>query len=130
MIPLEWSRQALAESESRYRTLVELSPDAICVHEQGCILFVNPAARVLFGCLPHHGLVGRNIAEWIDPADRQGLVSALQGSEAREPRHALAEGRLIQPDGTRVAFELMAMPIAYDGKGAVQCVLRDITALQ
>ena len=84
LIPLERSRQALVESESRYRNLVELSPDAICVHRQGRVLFVNPAARVLFGCTPHHVLVGRNIAEWIDLADRQILTSALRVSGASE----------------------------------------------
>src|SRR5204863_471374 len=37
-------RQALADLADRYRLLVELSPDAICVHESGLVVYANPAA--------------------------------------------------------------------------------------
>jgi two-component system sporulation sensor kinase A len=33
----------LKESEERYRSLVELSPDAIVVHQEGKFTYVNPA---------------------------------------------------------------------------------------
>ncbi|MDX6382858.1 MAG: hypothetical protein QOK48_431, partial [Blastocatellia bacterium] len=38
------SEAALRESEGRYRALVEWSPEAITVHRDGKLLFVNPAA--------------------------------------------------------------------------------------
>jgi len=41
--------EALRTSEERYRALVEWSPDAICVHRDGKLLFVNPAAIQIFG---------------------------------------------------------------------------------
>ena len=42
-------QEALKESEERYRSLVELSPDAIVVHREGKFVYVNPAAIKLWG---------------------------------------------------------------------------------
>jgi PAS domain S-box-containing protein len=42
------AQASLAESEARYRSLVELSPDAILVHVRGRVVFVNQAGCKLF----------------------------------------------------------------------------------
>jgi PAS domain-containing protein len=38
------SERELQESEDRYRTLVEISPDAVFLHEEGKIIYANSAA--------------------------------------------------------------------------------------
>ena len=43
------TQQALRESEQRYRSLVELAPDAIIVHSDGCFVYANAAALRLYG---------------------------------------------------------------------------------
>ena len=43
---------ALSESEERYRTLVELSPDAIFINRDDQIVYANPACVHLLGQLP------------------------------------------------------------------------------
>ncbi len=40
---------ALRESEQRHQSLIELSPDAILVHSDGCYVFANPAGARLLG---------------------------------------------------------------------------------
>jgi len=44
---LELRQAALAESEARYRLLVEASPEAIAVHRRGRLLYVNAAGAAL-----------------------------------------------------------------------------------
>ena len=58
------SNQALVESEQRYRTLVETSPDAIvAVNDQGLITMCNERAAALHGYLGPADLAG---TQWAD----------------------------------------------------------------
>jgi PAS domain-containing protein len=50
--------QFLQESELRYRNLVELAPDAIWIHCEGRITFLNQAALRLFGATCPEQLLG------------------------------------------------------------------------
>ena len=43
------AQTALAESEAKYRNLVELAPDAILIHQDETIVFANPAAVAMLG---------------------------------------------------------------------------------
>jgi len=52
---------ALKESEERYRRLVELSPDAIVVHQEGRFTYLNPAALTLWGAATPNDLLGKSI---------------------------------------------------------------------
>jgi diguanylate cyclase (GGDEF)-like protein/PAS domain S-box-containing protein len=60
---LHITRERLAESESRYRHLVDSSQGLICTHDlQGRLLSVNPAALALLGYMADE-LIGRNMRE-------------------------------------------------------------------
>src|SRR6266850_5159887 len=50
---------ALRESEERYRRLVELSPEAIIVHSERKLAYVNPAAQRLWGASSPEELIGK-----------------------------------------------------------------------
>ncbi len=90
--------EALRESEELYRTLVEISPDAITLTGlDGKILFCNRQAALLNGCDDPEELVGRNSFEFIAPEDRQraadNALKALQGAVAQKHRvHGAQEG--------------------------------------
>lgn len=61
--------QALAESEKRYRTLVENASDIVIALDQDLqVLSVNSAAHRVLGFLPEH-MVGKSIGHVLDPED-------------------------------------------------------------
>jgi len=56
---LRQAQEALRQSEERYRQLLELSLDAIWVHHDGIITFVNRAGVELLGAKKAEDVVGR-----------------------------------------------------------------------
>jgi PAS domain S-box-containing protein len=70
---------ALAESEERYRSLVQMLPDPILVTDRGAnITFMSPSAHSFFGFSTESKVLGRNILEWIHPSCQSQALSMLQ----------------------------------------------------
>ena len=80
---LETSKR-LEESQTRYSRLIDASPDAICVHVDGLIVFANAAAATLFGAASAEDLLGLNgeiIFREDDKSLRTDLSHALKKRE-------------------------------------------------
>ena len=115
----------LAESEERYRTLIEVSPDAVVVHARGTILFANAASAGYFGAPDAATLVGRSVLDLVHPSSRDAAAARLADPL---PGRSLSEYRLLRLDGTPFESEVMATTIAFHGLPARLLVIRDVTA--
>jgi PAS domain S-box-containing protein len=121
------SEEALRASEARYRALVESSPDGIGIHQDGRIVFVNPAGARLLGAQNPDELVGKPIEDIIHPDYREVVRERIQRSLATgQPAPPLTE-KFIRLDGTVIDVEVTAVPIIWEGRPAMQVVFRDIT---
>jgi PAS domain S-box-containing protein len=116
----------LRASESRYHTLVNLSPDAIVVNADGRFVFANLAATRLFGAQLPEELVGRTVTDLIHPDDHELVAHRTERTLAGAvtPPHPI---RILRPDGRFVETEATGARVEFDGKPATQVVLRDIT---
>ena len=65
------TERSLAESEERYRSLVELSPEAIIVHSEGKLVYVNPAGARQMGVERPEQLLGLPVMDMLPPETRQ-----------------------------------------------------------
>lgn len=118
---------AARESEERHRTLVEWSPEAILVHHEGRIIYVNPAAIKMIGASSAQELVGRSLFELIQP-DFHHLVRARINSEAyRRTDTPMIHIKVIRLDGNIIDIEAQSTSIILDGKPAIYALIRDIT---
>jgi two-component system, cell cycle sensor histidine kinase and response regulator CckA len=121
------AEEQLQESEERYRNLVEYSPDAIAVHQEGKFVYVNPAAMKLLGATTESQLIGISVIDIIHPDDveivRQRVLVGMKERKALPPM----EEKLIRLDGLVVEVEVTSLPIIFQGKPATQVVTRDIT---
>ena len=119
-------QQALKESEARYRTLVETSPEAICVYQDSQIVFANAACLRLLGAADLRHANTRRLIEFIPAPDRQRESDRLERIEAGAYLPPL-EHRLIRMDNQTIEVESSIRSIVFQGKKGLQAVMRDIT---
>jgi len=120
------SEEALRESEERYRQLVEISPDAVIIHQEGKITYLNPAALAMLGVMDSNEILGKNVLEIIHPdyreAVRKNIKNDLDGTTTPP-----IELQLLRVDGSSVIVEGRGVKTTIKGKPAIQVAIRDIT---
>jgi PAS domain S-box-containing protein len=119
--------EALRESEMRYRNILEVSPVGIAVHQDEKIVFINPAGLKLLGAESYDKIIGKPLTEIIHP-DLHGrawdrIKRMMAGEEGLYP----TEDIYLKFDGTPINVEVMATPLTFNLKPAVQVIVMDIT---
>ncbi|MEE9465967.1 MAG: ATP-binding protein [Candidatus Neomarinimicrobiota bacterium] len=121
------AEQELRESEKRYRTLIELSPDSIAIHDGQTVLFANSASAKLLRVSDPSKLIGSPVIDMLDPEYRekvgQRVKWMLETGAVVEPM----EQKFLRSDGTSVDVEVAACGINSHGCPAVLVIARDIT---
>jgi PAS domain S-box-containing protein len=118
--------ELLRESQERYRSLVELSPDAINVFVDGKFVYANPASVRLFGASSPEDLIGREMRQFV-PAGVGQLAHSGGGGDGNKGPLAMTTSKIVRLDGRAVDTESIAATIAYDGRPAVLAVMRDVS---
>lgn len=115
------------ESEGRYRSLVEMSPDLIAVYSRGKLDYINEAGCKLFKAQSQEELIGKPISSLI-PAE---VLSKIKNRELTIDENfeekLWLEFKATQLDGKEIDVEMSAMPILFEGRMAEQIVGRDLT---
>jgi len=118
---------ALLLEAERFRTLVELSPEAMYVVRDQVIVYVNPAAVRLFGATDASQLVGTHILDRVDPAFHDLALERRRRVAEHGISAPLTEMHFLTLDGTPVPVEVHATAISYDGQPAIHAAVRDVT---
>jgi diguanylate cyclase (GGDEF)-like protein/PAS domain S-box-containing protein len=121
------AERALVEAEERWRSLVELSPEAVLLIRDGRYVFANRRAAELFGAAEPTDLVGRLRDEFF-PEPHRSIV-AERGERLLRERGRLEpiEVQLRRLDGRVIDVESSGTFVLDGGRPAIQTVLRDIT---
>ncbi len=122
----ENSYRSLIESEDRYRSLVEVSPTPIIVHQEGRIVLVNQAGLEGLGAVYDDQLVGRDLFDFIHPDSRQILSDRFKEALVNG-KVSPSECKLITLDGKTIDVEASGTKILFNGKPAILAVGIDIT---
>ncbi|MDN7012769.1 PAS domain S-box protein [Methanoculleus sp. FWC-SCC3] len=116
----------LRESEEKYRLLVELSAEATLIHRDGKIIFTNPAGMRLLGASRPEEVLGKAILDIVHP-DAREIVEAFSARDLQGEETPLIELLVVRLDGTTVPIEGRGTRTVFEGRPAVQVVMRDVT---
>ncbi len=117
---------ALRHSEERYRRLVDHAPDAIIVHSQGRILYLNEAAIRLWAGRSREDFIGQNVLDIIHPADRQEASDRMAVAMSGKVTPMIVQ-RHRRLDGKVIYVEVTGNSCVFNDLPSVQVVFRDVT---
>jgi len=128
-IALEQQQAAsqLEDSEARFRTLAERTPEAILVHRDTTILYVNPAAVRLFGASRPEQLVGTSTVDLVHPDFVEQQLTRLDGIVQGQALLPFVESRFVRLDGVVIDVEVQGTRIVYAGQDAIHVAVRDVS---
>jgi diguanylate cyclase (GGDEF)-like protein/PAS domain S-box-containing protein len=122
------AERSLRTSEERYRQLVEHSPEAIIVHRDGRLLYINKTGASILGGVDADAFIGRPLASFVHPDSHKRLTEAVIARGHGEFATKAVEYRILTSDGGIADVEALSVGVEHNGSPAVQTVLRDVTA--
>jgi PAS domain S-box-containing protein len=120
--------EELEASETRYRTLVDLCPEAVWVNIDGMLVFANSAAAELVGAARPQEIVGRSVFEILHPRYHEAIRERMKRVVDRAEVVGLLEEEVVRLDGSTVAVEITAGPVRFGDRMGLMAVARDISA--
>lgn len=115
------------ESEARYRSLVETSPDLVAVVSKGKLEYINPAGCRFIGALSPESISGLPVEAVLPGHVWSALRAEAEIATGEEGELKRLEFRFETPEGKASDVEITSMPILFEGRLARQIVGRDIT---
>ena len=122
------AEESLRESEARYRTLIQGTPDGILVvdSETRRFTYANPAACTFLGYCESE-LATMGVAD-IHPKDDLPQVMAELDSQIRGDPVPAADLPYLRKDGRIVYADIRVVPMTVNGRACTAGFFRDITA--
>lgn len=116
----------LANSEQQHRQLVEISPDAIFIQQEGKFSFVNTAGIYLLGAKNAQQILNKSVFDFFLPEYRLALIEYMEGKKTKK-KMPYMEGKIVALDNKIIYVEVVSSKFIYQNKEAVYLIIRDIT---
>ncbi len=122
-------QDALSESEHRYRSLVDLSPDGVVVHDGHRIRYVNAAAATMFGYATPTQMIGTDVLHLIEPQSRRMVRERIETVLRDRTVAPRLRQELLRRDGSSIRVDVTAAFCAFENVPCVQAVFREASRL-
>ncbi|WP_330231851.1 diguanylate cyclase [Nocardia sp. NBC_00508] len=120
--------EAAEQLAARYRSLVEHTPDGICVHEGGMVVYANPATVRLLAAESADQVVGRSLTDFVHPDSVPAMLDRIGTLTSAGAASVPTEMTLLRLDGVTVPVETVSVLTAWHDRLAYQVVIHDLTA--
>ncbi|MEC1759865.1 PAS domain S-box protein [Schinkia azotoformans] len=116
--------KSLAESEERYREVVELLPKGLVIHRDGVILYANPYALKI---TKEEDIKGKRIIDFIPLHCHDAFKERVKRRIQEQRKLPMTEYQLVRSDGEIVDIEVNSTSIKFDKEEAILTLFKDIT---
>ncbi|TVQ59796.1 MAG: PAS domain S-box protein [Phycisphaerales bacterium] len=116
------------ESEERYRTLVETSPDGVFIQSEGRFAFVNSTMVRMLGAPSSEEVIGRQVLDMFHERDRPAVAERIRRLNEEQIPAEPREEKMLRLDGGEIDVEVTASPYRLNGKPGAQVIVRDVSA--
>lgn len=100
----------LKEYEDRFHNLVELSPDAIVIHCEENIIFINDAGIKMVGVTNKNEIIGKSILEFVHPNFKEIVKRRIHQMNGGHIAKTM-EQQIIKPNGSILDVEITGTSI-------------------
>lgn len=118
---------ALKQSNDQYQSLIKVSPEAIIIHTNSVVQYINSACMKLLCAKSAKEILGRSVFDFIHQDYQSIAKMRFEQIYAQRKPLKIIEERLVRLDGGIVDVEVISIPIVFKNELSVQTVTRDIT---
>jgi PAS domain S-box-containing protein len=120
------AERARQRSES-LRAVMDALPDAVMVHRDGHLVYVNPQFLEALGYGRSDEVLDRALRDFIHPEDWSTVCARLHELAIRGKALEPAEERFCRRDGSTITLEVAKVPVVFDSSPAVATIGRDVS---
>jgi PAS domain S-box-containing protein len=117
----------LKESEEKYRSLIDGSPDGAAVTYEGRILYANRALAKLYNYEKDTDLVNKSISEIVSEEQKGEVLNWFQQHGGLQRVISRYEFTGLRSDKKKINVEVYGSPVLYEGMECLLTFHRDIT---
>ncbi len=117
---------AYKQSENRWLQLVENYPEAVLLSVDYIFVYCNPATVKIFGAQKKEEILGKPLFDFNNEGKSKVLMERLAMLERGESTPPV-EHQMVGLDGVKRDLISFSIPVTYQGKDAIQTVIRDVT---
>ena len=121
-----YGKQARASEES-YKQLIDSLPNAVIIHQDNKVIYVNKEAVTMIGAKQKEELIGTSFTNYLFPEYKDRLIERIKQVKKEKLPLNNIEYKLIRVDGSVFFFEGSSMYITFGGKEAILSIGKDIT---
>ena len=123
----ETKNNSLKLSEKIFRDMIHASPDAIFIHVDEKIIFVNSTGIKLLKASSEEEVIGRSVWDFIPTERHKSSKTSFDYIIGNKKYCVSTEDKLLTMDGEILDIEISSSYINFDDKKGIQIFIRDIT---
>lgn len=111
----------------RFAQIVDHSPDAICIHQDGRFVYFNAVAVRWLGARSVGELAGHAVSRFVHARSISLILARMANLRRPGDTAAAARATVVRLDGTELQVDAVSSMTTWNGEIAYQLIFRDLT---